>query len=229
MLFRSWNGQACGPGNVVTLRQALAISCNTAFAWLGNQLGADALRQQAETMGFDSSFEIPLRAATSRFPENPDAPQTAMSAIGQFDVRATALQMAMVTAAIANNGVTMNPYLVQEVRAPDLSIVKTSQPSVFAKALQPLWAAQMTDMLVNVVENGTGSNARIPGVRVAGKTGTAQTGNDNPAVAWFVAFAPESAPQVAVAVVVEDAGAPEVSGNQLAAPIAKDVIEAVLR
>ena len=228
-VIRNWNGQACGPGNVVTLRQALAISCNTAFAWLGNQLGADALRQQAETMGFDSSFEIPLRAATSRFPENPDAPQTAMSAIGQFDVRATALQMAMVTAAIANNGVTMNPYLVQEVRAPDLSIVKTSQPSVFAKALQPLWAAQMTDMLVNVVENGTGSNARIPGVRVAGKTGTAQTGNDNPAVAWFVAFAPASAPQVAVAVVVEDAGAPEVSGNQLAAPIAKDVIEAVLR
>ena len=87
--------------------------------------------------------------------------------------------------------------------------------------MTPLNAAQLTEMMVNVVENGTGSNAQIPGVRVGGKTGTAQTGNDNPAVAWFVAFAPAQSPEVAVAVVVEDAGAPEVSGNQLAAPIAR--------
>ena len=227
--IRNWNGQACGPDNLVTLRQALAISCNTAFAWLGNQLGDDALRQQAELMGFDSRFEIPLRAATSRFPENPDEPQTAMSAIGQFDVRATALQMAMVGAAVGNSGKTMNPYLVQEVRGPDLAILQTTEPSVFKQSLAPLYAAQLTEMLVNVVDNGTGTNARIPGVRVAGKTGTAQTGNDNPAVAWFVAFAPAQSPEVAVAVMVEDAGAPEVSGNLLAAPIAKDVIEAVLR
>ncbi len=79
-------------------------------------------------MGFDESFEIPLRAATSRFPEDPDAPQTAMSAIGQFDVRATALQMAMVAAAIGNSGTTMNPYLVQEVRGPDLAILQTTEP-----------------------------------------------------------------------------------------------------
>lgn len=227
--IRNWNGQACGPNNLVTLRQALAISCNTAFAWLGNELGADALRQQAELMGFDSSFEIPLRAATSRFPEDPDAPQTAMSAIGQFDVRATAMQMAMVAAAVGNNGKLMEPYLVQEVRGPDLAILQTTEPTQFAVAMSPLDAVQMAEMLVNVVDNGTGSNARIDGVRVAGKTGTAQTGNDNPAVAWFVAFAPAQSPTVAVAVVVEDAGAPEVSGNQLAAPIARSVIEAVLR
>lgn len=227
--IRNWNGQACGENNLVTLRQALAISCNTAFAWLGNELGADALRQQAQLMGFDESFEIPLRAATSRFPEDPDAPQTAMSAIGQFDVRATAMEMAMVAAAVGNNGTLMTPYLVQEVRGPDLAILKTYQPEVFAEAMTPLDAVQMTEMLVNVVDNGTGSNAQIPGVRVAGKTGTAQTGNDNPAVAWFVAFAPAQSPEVAVAVVVEDAGAPEVSGNQLAAPIAKKVIQAVLR
>ncbi len=227
--IRNWNGKACGPANLVTLREALAISCNTAFAWLGNQLGDDALRSQAQLMGFDDSFEIPLRAATSRFPDNPDAPQTAMSAIGQFDVRATALQMAMVMAAVGNNGTTMNPYLVQEVRGPDLAILQTTEPVEYDQAMTSLQAAQLTEMLVNVVDNGTGSNARIPGVRVAGKTGTAQTGNDRPAVAWFVAFAPAQAPEVAVAVVVEDAGAPEVSGNQLAAPIAKDVIEAVLR
>lgn len=227
--IRNWNGQSCGPNDLVTLRQALAISCNTAFAWLGNELGDTALREQAQLMGFDQSFEIPLRAATSRFPEDPDDPQTAMSAIGQFDVRATALQMAMVAAAVGNSGKTMNPYLVQEVRGPDLAILQTTEPTVFQQSLDPLFAAQLTEMMVNVVDNGTGSNARIPGVRVAGKTGTAQTGNDNPAVAWFVAFAPAQSPEVAVAVVVEDAGAPEVSGNQLAAPIARSVIEAVLR
>jgi peptidoglycan glycosyltransferase len=227
--IRNWNGQSCGPGDVVTLRQALAVSCNTAFAWLGNQLGDEALRTQAQLMGFDQSFEIPLRAATSRFPEDPDEPQTAMSAIGQFDVRATALQMAMVAAAIGNSGKTMNPYLVQEVRGPDLAILQTTEPTMYEQAMTPLNAAQLTEMMVNVVENGTGSNAQIPGVRVAGKTGTAQTGNDNPAVAWFVALAPAQSPEVAVAVVVEDAGAPEVSGNQLAAPIARSVIEAVLR
>jgi peptidoglycan glycosyltransferase len=227
--LRNWTGQACGPNGLVTLRQALEMSCNTAFAWLGNQLGDDALRAQAQLMGFDDSFEIPLRAATSRFPEDPDAPQTALSAIGQFDVRATALQMAMVAAAIGNNGRTMNPYLVQEVRGPDLAILQTTEPSMYQEAMTPLHAAQLTEMMVGVVENGTGSNAQITGVRVAGKTGTAQTGNDNPSVAWFIAFAPAQAPEVAVAVVVEDAGAAEVSGNALAAPIAKSVIEAVLR
>lgn len=226
--LRNWNRRQCGPGGRVTLRDALAISCNTAFAWLGNQLGADALRDQAALFGFDNSFELPLRAATSRFPDDPDEPQTAMSAIGQFDVRATTLQMAMVTAAIGNSGRTMEPYLIQEVRAPDLTILQTTEPKVFADALRPSEALALTEMMVNTVDNGTGTNARIPGVRVAGKTGTAQTGNDRPAVAWFVAFAPAAAPQVAVAVLVEDAGAEEVSGNGLGAPIAKDVIEAVL-
>jgi peptidoglycan glycosyltransferase len=226
--IRNWNGQACGPGGMVTLRRALEISCNTAFAWLGNELGADALRSQAQVFGFDTGFQIPLRAATSRFPEDPDPPQTAMSAIGQFDVRATALQMAMVTAAIGNGGRTMVPYLVQEIRGPDLAIVQTTEPEEFSIAMSALHAAQLTEMMVGVVEDGTGSNVQIPGVRVGGKTGTAQTGNDNPAVAWFVAMAPAQSPRVAVAVMVEDAGAAEVSGNALAAPIARAVIEAVL-
>ena len=120
------------------------------------------------------------------------------------------------------------PDLVQEIRAPELSILRTTDPSAFADAMSPANAAALLDMLVNVVDNGTGSNARIPGVSVAGKTGTAQTGNGRPAVAWFVAVAPANAPQVAVAVVVEDAQTTEVSGNQLAAPIAKAVSEAIL-
>ena len=227
--LRNWNRQECGPDGQVTLRDALAISCNTAFAWLGNQLGDEALRQQAELMGFGTNFDTPLRAARSRYPADPDEPQTALTAIGQFDVRATALQMAMVTAAVANDGVTMNPYLVQDLRAPDLSILQSTQPKPFNQAMNATDAAALTSMMVNVVDNGTGTNAQISGVRVAGKTGTAETGNDNPAVAWFVAFAPAEAPKVAVAVMVEDAGAAEVSGNALAAPIARSVIQAVLR
>ncbi len=227
--LRNWNGKACGPGDQVTLKQALAISCNTAFAWLGDQLGADALRAQAKKFGFDTAFTLPLRAATSHFPDQIDEAQTALSAIGQFDVRATALQMAMVAAGVGNGGTVMNPYLVQEVRGQDLSVLQTTNPSTFGSAMSATDAATLTDLMVNVVENGTGTNARISGVRVAGKTGTAQTGNDNPAVAWFVSFAPATHPQVAVAVVVEDAGAAEISGNGLAAPVAKAVMQAVLR
>jgi peptidoglycan glycosyltransferase len=226
--LRNWTGKACGPGGKVTLRDALAVSCNTAFAWLGNELGADALRAQAQLFAFDTNLEIPLRAAASRFPEAPDQAQTAMSAIGQFDVRATALQMAMVAAGISNQGRVMLPYLVQEVRAPDLTIVKTTEPTVLAQAMDAQAAAALIDMMVNAVDNGTGTNGQIPGVKVAGKTGTGQTGGNRPAVAWFVAVAPADAPRIAVAVVVEDAGTSEVSGNQLAAPIARSIMEAVL-
>ena len=227
--LKNWSGTPCGPGGKVTLEEALAVSCNTAFAWLGNELGADALRAQAQKFGFDSSFQVPMNAATSRFPANPDPAETAQSAIGQFDVRATALQMAMVGAAIGNNGVTMNPYLVDQILAPDLSVLEQTQPSIFRQAMTPQNAANELAMMVNVVNNGTGSNAQIPGVNVGGKTGTAQTGNGTPPHAWFVAVAPAEAPQVAVAVVVENGGgAPEISGNKLAAPIAKAVIEAVL-
>jgi peptidoglycan glycosyltransferase len=224
----NWTGTECGENGEVTLAEALAISCNTAFAWLGNELGDDALREQAQKFGFEESFETPLRVATSRFPEDPDAAQTAMSAIGQFDVRATTLQMAMVVAAVGNTGVTMRPGLVDQASAPDLSPLETFEPRDFAEAMSPQNAADLTEMLVGVVENGTGSSARIPGVPVAGKTGTAQTAQDRPSIAWFVAYAPATNPQVAVAVAVEDAGTNEVSGNALAGPIARAVMEAVL-
>ncbi len=170
-----------------------------------------------------------MTAATSRFPEDPDAAQTAMSAIGQFDVSATTLQMAMVTAAIANQGETMQPYLVNQVLAPDLTVLSQTQPRTFQRAMSEANAAKLMGMMVQVVNSGTGSNARIPGVSVAGKTGTAETGAGRPNIAWFVASAPAENPQVAVAVAVENAGRAEVSGNAVAAPIARSVIEAVLQ
>lgn len=224
----NWNGQACGPGGKVTLAQALAISCNTAFAWLGNQLGQDALRSQAEKFGFGTSMTVPMRAATSRFPSDLDAAQTAMSAIGQFDVSATTLQMALVGSGIGNGGIVMNPYLVKEVRGPDMRVVQTASPSQFGRALSAENASAEMSMMVGVVNSGTGSNARIPGVQVGGKTGTAETGDGRPATAWFVAVAPADSPRVAVAVAIEDAGGGEVSGNGLAAPIARAVIQAIL-
>jgi peptidoglycan glycosyltransferase len=230
--LNNWSGTACGPGGETTLENALAVSCNTAFASIGMELGDDALREQAEKFGFGTSFEVPLRAARSRFPVDPDVPQTAMSAIGQFDVSATALQMALVGAGIANNGQVMEPYLVSEILSPELETLETAEPQAFSQAMSPTNAASLLAMMVNVVENGTGSNARIPGVLVGGKTGTAQTGTDQSAHAWFVGVA-EAVPgqaQVAVAVVLQNGGgAAEVSGNRLAAPIAKSVMEAVLR
>jgi len=227
--LRNWSGQPCGPNGQVTLEEALAVSCNTAFAWLGNELGDDALRDQAEKFGFSTQFQVPMNTATSRFPRDPDAAQTAQSAIGQFDVRATAIQMALVGASIGNGGTTLNPFLVDQVLAPDLSVLEQARPSVFRQAMTAENAAAELAMMVTTVTRGTGSNAQIPGVSVGGKTGTAQTGNGQPPHAWFVGVAPAEAPQVAVAVVVENGGGePEVSGNRLAAPIAKAVIEAVL-
>ncbi|MEI7778507.1 MAG: penicillin-binding transpeptidase domain-containing protein [Actinomycetes bacterium] len=228
-VLHNWSGSPCGPNNKTTLANALNISCNTAFAWLGMQVGGDALRTQAEKFGFDSSFSVPMRTAISRFPATLDPPTTAMAAIGQFDDRATVLQMAMVGAGIANGGVVMSPYLVREVRAPDLTILQSAQPTIFSRAMTAANAATELHMMQAVVDIGTGSNAQIRGAAIAGKTGTAQTGNAAPSVAWFVGIGSVDNPRVAVAVVIEDAGGQvEISGNRLAAPIARDVIKAIL-
>ena len=229
--LNNWSGTACGPGGKTTFENALAVSCNTAFAFIGLSVGADALRAQAEKFGFNDSFQVPLRAATSRFPLTPDLPQTAMSAIGQFDVTATALQMAMVGAGIADNGQVMYPYLVAQTLSPELTVLANAEPASYSQAMSPANAATLLGMMVTVVERGTGSNAKIPGVAVGGKTGTAQTAPGQPPHAWFVGVAPATpgGAQVAVAVVLQNGGgAAEVSGNKLAAPIAKAVMEAVL-
>ncbi len=224
----------CSPGSdTTTLVTALRRSCNTTFGALGLDLGADALREQARAFGFgQDDLQVPLPVSASAFPEEPDEPQTAQSAIGQFDVRATPLQVAMVSAGIANDGVVMRPYLVDQVQAPDLSVLERTEPEELSTAVSPQVAAQLRAMMVEVVEDGTGTNGQVEGVAVAGKTGTAQQGGDRPPHAWFTSFAPagpgETA-QVAVAVVVEDGGgAAEISGNRLAAPIAQDVVQAVL-
>jgi peptidoglycan glycosyltransferase len=226
----NWNGESCGAGDVTTLQAALEISCNTAFAWLGMELGADALSEQAQKFGFESEFEVPMTAAISRFPTDPNKPQTAMSAIGQFDVRATALQMAMVAAGIANDGVVMKPYLISQVLGPDLTVLQNTNPSAFGRAMSIENSKILRDMMVGVVAKGTASKAKISGFNVGGKTGTAENSPGEPAHAWFVGLAPSEQSKIAVAVVLQNGGgATEVSGNALAAPIAAAVMRAVLK
>ena len=232
------NGGSCG-GDRITLTRALQVSCNVAFGSVGLKLGAAALQEQAEKFGWGQRYFLDLddaltRQAPSRFPD-PDAPQTALSAIGQWEVAATPLQMAMVAAGIANGGTVMKPYLVDETRSSDLEVTDKTNPAdpdhvLTRNAVSAATARKLTEMMVAVVDNGTAVNAQIPGVQVAGKTGTAQSEADRPPYAWFVSFAPAETPSVAVAVLVQDAGVDRnaISGNGLAAPIAKAVMEAVL-
>ena len=217
-------------GGTLTLTEALAISCNTAFAKIGLKLGDAAIRQQAERFGFNERLDVPLAVAPSIYPDNLNAPQTAQSAIGQFDVRSTPLQMAMVAAGVANDGVVMTPYLVAEERAPDLSALSITEPQPLSRAVSTQVAGELQDMMVTVVANGTGASAAIPGVSVGGKTGTAQDGKRPPHV-WFMAFAPAEDPQVAVAVIVENGGrlGDDATGGAVAGPIAREVMEAVLQ
>jgi len=223
--------QPCGPGNKTTLTHALEISCNTAFGWLGLVLGADALRAQAAKFSFGDVLRVPMRVTPSTVPAQLNEPQTAQAAIGQYDVRVTPLQMAMVSAAIANKGIVMHPYLVKDSRNSNLDIIEQAQPEQLSQAVSPDVAAALTRMMVTVVKSGTGAPAQIPGIEVAGKTGTAQHTLGGAPHAWFTAFAPAVEPKIAVAVVVEDGGnaGSEAFGGKVAAPIARAVIEAVLK
>lgn len=223
------NSTNCG-GRQVTITQALRVSCNTAFANLGLEVGEQKLREQAALFGFDQRHLPDLGGAASRFPDEVDDAQLALSSIGQFEVAASPLQMAMVSAAIANDGVLMDPYLVSMVQAPDLKPLETHKPEVLSEPLTPEHAAELQEMMAVVVNDGTGSNARISGVEVGGKTGTAQSDPKRKPFAWFTSFAPLDDPQVAVAVVVEDADIPrsDIAGGRVAAPIAKAVMEAAL-
>ncbi len=215
-----------------TLKYALTISCNTVYGKLGADLGKEKLLAQANKFGFNATVDTPIRSAQSNFPADSTPDGTAMDAIGQHNTAATPLQMAMVAAAIANNGSLMQPYLVDEERSASTVISKHTEHQL-SQAVSPATAQKLQQMMVDVVQNGTGQRAKIDGVEVGGKTGTAQHGQDNSGLpfAWFVSYAKvgDSAP-VAVAVVVEDGAASsnEISGGSLAAPIAKSIMQAVL-
>ncbi|WP_372734420.1 peptidoglycan D,D-transpeptidase FtsI family protein [Nocardioides sp.] len=225
-------GRSCGV-DTIPFTQAMGNSCNTTFAQLGIEVGADELRRQAEAFGFNQKYLEDLGPqAISNFPDDANPPQTGQSAIGQFEVRASPLQMAMVVAGIANQGKVMRPYLVDEVQSPSLEVLRQTEPEEFSQAVSASTADQLTDLMVYTVAQGTASPAAISGVTVAGKTGTAQSGQpDVPPYAWFVSFAPAQAPEVAVAVMIQkaDIDRGEIAGGRLGGPIAKAIMEAVIR
>lgn len=224
------NDETCGRGEEVSLSYAIRYSCNVPFVELGLALGQDRIRAQAELFGFGKEIEVPMRATASIYPENMDDAQLALSSFGQFDVRVSPLQMAMVSSAIANGGILMKPNLIESVISPNLSVLNQPSPEVFAQPITQDTALSLTTMMVKTVSSGLASNARISGFKVAGKTGTAENGENERVTLWFTGFAPSINPRVAVAVVIEDGGGRDsgASGNALAAPVAKRFLEAVL-
>lgn len=226
-------GRDCGTDKI-PFTQAMGQSCNTTFARLAVDVGADAMLDQAEAFGFNSDYLDDLSSqAASNFPEGMNEPETGQSGIGQFEVQATPLQMAMISAGIANGGTVMRPYLVDAVLTPELDVLPKTDPEELSQAVSAQTADVLTDLMVSTVAEGTASAAAIPGYDVAGKTGTAQSGQDDVApYAWFTSFAPAEDPEVAVAVMIQNAPGTErgeIAGGALGGPIAKAVMEAVIQ
>ncbi|AOT59856.1 MULTISPECIES: peptidoglycan D,D-transpeptidase FtsI family protein [Streptomyces] len=217
-----------------SLNYAMEVSCNSVFAKLGDEVGRDKMVEMAEKFGFNNpEVDTPVRAAASVYDKKMDRGGNALSSIGQFNTATTPLQMAMVTAAIANDGKLMKPYMVDQLVAPNLDVIEKHEPEEMSRPMSPETAQLVQKMMENVVEKGTGSKAKIRDVTVGGKTGTAQHGEKNKArpYAWFISYAKtDSGSPVAVAVVVEDSDATrdDISGGGLAAPIARQVMKAVL-
>ncbi|MFD9205015.1 peptidoglycan D,D-transpeptidase FtsI family protein [Streptomyces sioyaensis] len=228
------NENASAPCKNANIRTALQYSCNTVFAKMAVDLGKDKVKAQAEKLGFnDGKVDTPVRAAKSVYPSDMDEAQTALSGIGQFDDQATPLQMAMVTAAIQNGGDLKTPQLVDKLTDGGGNTVQENGPKTYRKAMSGRTAEQLRSAMQTVVDKGTASGAKIDGRTVGAKTGTAQHGVDNSGTpyAWFVSYAEDGkGHQVAVAVMVEDGHAArnEVSGNGLAAPIARAMMKAAL-
>ncbi|WP_028803363.1 peptidoglycan D,D-transpeptidase FtsI family protein [Streptomyces sp. 142MFCol3.1] len=231
------NENSSAPCEDASIRVALQYSCNNVFAKMAVDLGQDKVRAMAEKFGFnDEEQDVPVRAYASVYPSGMDRSSTALTGIGQFDVTATPLQMAMVSAAIANDGKLVSPHMVAQTSDADGNVLKNYDDDTRTKEIvSSSTARQLRSAMQTVVEDGTGTNARISGATVGGKTGTAQHGENNSETpyAWFTSYAKSDSTgkEVAVAVMVEqsDATRSEVSGNGLAAPVAKAAMRAALK
>lgn len=223
--------KACGSGDEVTLSYAMRFSCNVPFVELGLELGQDRLRAQAELFGFGKEIRVPMVATPSIFPAEMDDAQLGLASFGQFDVRVSPLQMALVSASIANGGLMMQPNLVESIISPNLSVIQAPVPEVLAQPITAATAESLKKMMIQSVTKGVASNASVSGFEVAGKTGTAQNGEGERVTLWFTGFAPATDPKVAIALVIEDGGGRDsgASGNATAAPVARSFFKAVLQ
>lgn len=230
--IRNFDRQRCGSGETVSLENAFARSCNTVFGALGMELGAGPLVDSAEGYGFGLGIPFELGGIASFIPSveqlGSDLPVIAQSAIGQRDVRATPMQMALAAAAVANGGEIMEPQLVAEVFAADGEVEWNAEPVVWRRAMSPATADSLSGLMEQAVASGTGSRAAVPGVRIAGKTGTAEVPG-SPPHAWFVGYGPvDPEPderQIALVVIVESGGSvgEDATGGRVAAPIAREL------
>jgi peptidoglycan glycosyltransferase len=227
--INNFGGSSCGGG----LFDILRVSCNTAFARLGVEIGAEAIVRTSEAYGFNRRppLDLPAPAISTigdveSFEEN--TPVLAQTSIGQNAVSATPLEMALVAAGVANGGTVMTPHVMAEVRNQEGQIIRSYQPEPWTQAVSAQVADTVRDAMVTVVESGTATRLAVPGVPTAGKTGTAQIGNGQ-SHAWVIGFAPADRPRVAVAVIVEgQPGASEQTGGRVAAPIGQAVLAAAL-
>jgi peptidoglycan glycosyltransferase len=221
--LNNFNSEAHGR---IAMRDALRVSSNVVFGQIGMELGAARLKKGAEDFYFNKSIPFDIQVSQSYFPsidENrPDS--IAQSSIGQYDVRVTPLQMLLAVSAIANGGVMMKPVLVKSIVDPYGWNISNAKPSVLSQPISSETAAKVGEMMVDVVKRGTGKNAIISGVDVAGKTGTADVGEGKNPHSWFVAFMPANDPEIAIATVVENVAE---SGGK-AASVSRKVLEAYL-
>ena len=223
--------RACGTGSEVTLIYAMRFSCNVPFVELGLELGQERIRAQAELFGFGKEIKVPMSVTPSVYPDEMDDAQLGLSSFGQFDVRVSPLQMALVSSAIANGGLMMQPNLIESVISSNLSVIDAPTPSVLAQPITSATAEALKKMMVQSVSKGVASNASVSGVKVAGKTGTAENAEGERVTLWFTGFAPATNPKIAIALVIEDGGGRDTgaSGNATAAPVARSFFQAVFR
>lgn len=211
----------------IELKKALAVSSNVVFAQIACELGEDSLLSLADKIGLgkDIPFDIPSSQSSFKHKTMSKA-EMAAAGIGQGKILVTPLHMALISSAIANDGVMMKPQLVNRIENRRGAVVKKIRPSSLYKIMQADTSQALKDMMEYTVKDGTGKNAALKGIRVAGKTGTAENEQKGKEHAWFIGFAPAEDPQIAVAVILEYSGT---SGGSSAAPIARDIISDWLR
>lgn len=226
--FKNFAGEANGS---LDMKKALTLSSNVYFSQLGVELGSSKLQELADRIGIgrDIPFDLGINKSVFSYKSMSKADMGAVG-IGQGKILVTPVHMAMIAAGIANNGVVMKPVLVDRIIKPDDTLIKQVRASELFKIMKPETSAELVNMMKDVVKSGTGGNAAISGVNVAGKTGTAENElsakEKNKEHAWFIGFAPAENPQIAVAVIIEYSGS---TGGQLAAPIARDMMSLWLK